>query len=414
MMKRLTGIFLALVLLCGSLSFAEEAEVQRTEKYWRTVHIEDRGYDIIAMKKRLVELGYYKSTNFSDTYEKKIAPYVQWFQFFNDIMPTGILSLSDLALLHSEEAKPYEKSSASLPPPSERPVLEPSPATSGPMPERDTDGFLAEKGEYYAEDDEKGEWLYLTDRLQIIINRCEDPSVPLVWFETEILCKEGEHFSAVENNPEKPGRTFRRPADIAQTHQFVLGFTDDFYGHRVYRKELIGTVIRNGKILGDKTYKKDLHYLPNLDVLAEFADGSLKAYRSTEYTAKEFIDMGAVNVFCFGPVLLQNGVLDQRVLDRRFETKSPRQALGMIEPGHYFLLTVQGRIKESAGVGLIWMAEHMQKRGVTEALNLDGGNTVALIFRGRMLNQLATWKKSSFVRSVSSLIGLGYSDYVVE
>jgi exopolysaccharide biosynthesis protein len=52
----------------------------------------------------------------------------------------------------------------------------------------------------------------------------------------------------------------------------------------------------------------------------------------------------------------------------------------------------------------------MKERGVTQALNLDGGNTMALIFRGRMLNKLATFKKKNFVRTVTSLIGIGHTE----
>lgn len=49
----------------------------------------------------------------------------------------------------------------------------------------------------------------------------------------------------------------------------------------------------------------------------------------------------------------------------------------------------------------------MQERGVTQALNLDGGNTMALVFRGKMLNKPAAYKHKKFVRTVTSLIGIG-------
>ena len=56
------------------------------------------------------------------------------------------------------------------------------------------------------------------------------------------------------------------------------------------------------------------------------------------------------------------------------------------------------------------VAEMMREKGVTQALNLDGGNTMALIFRGRMLNKLATYKRKNFVRTVTSLIGIGTTE----
>ncbi len=282
------------------------------------------------------------------------------------------------------------------------------------QPARDDEGFLEETGEYVYENDEEGRWAYFTDRLQIEITRYTDESVPLEWFETHIKLRDGEALTTVETNPDRPGKKFRYPFDIAADNHFVLGFTDDFYGHRLAQKEKVGVVIRNGAIVSRDTYRKQLHYLPNLDVLAQFPDRSLKAYRCADITADELLELGAVNVFCFGPALILDGEINPLVLEKWFETKSPRQALGMIEPGHYLLLTVQGRMKTSAGVGLIYMAEAMKERGVVEALNLDGGNTMALIFRGRMINRLATWKNKKFVRTVSSLIGVGYSEYEVE
>jgi len=44
---------------------------------------------------------------------------------------------------------------------------------------------------------------------------------------------------------------------------------------------------------------------------------------------------------------------------------------------------------------------------VTQALNLDGGNTMALVFMGEMLNKEAVYKNKKFVRTVTSLIGIG-------
>lgn len=279
------------------------------------------------------------------------------------------------------------------------------------IPPRDEAGYLIDNGEYVLEDAENGKWMYLTSTLQIVIDKRLDESIPLEWFETDIKMKDNERFLSVETNPQRPGTRFLYPFDIAARNDYVLGFTDDFYGHRINRKEKVGIVIRDGKIISEKTYQKQYHYLPNLDLLAQFPDGSLKAYGCKELTAQELVDMGAINVFCFGPMLIQNGELNPLVLEKWFETKSPRQALGMIEPGHYFLLTVMGRMKSSQGIGLIRMATMMHERGVVEALNLDGGNTMALVFRGKMLNRLATWKNNQFVRTVTSLIGVGVSQY---
>ena len=140
--------------------------------------------------------------------------------------------------------------------------------------------------------------------------------------------------------------------------------------------------------------------------MALFPDHSAEVYECNEITAEELLKKGAVNVFSFGPILLRNGEINE-IVYTYYRSIEPRHALGMIEPGHFLLLSFQGRTSESKGTTLQRVAETMKQRGVQEALNLDGGNTMALIFRGRMLNKLATYKRKQFVRTVTSLIGIG-------
>ena len=115
-------------------------------------------------------------------------------------------------------------------------------------------------------------------------------------------------------------------------------------------------------------------------------------------------------MFSFGPILIRDGEIDEKMYGSHYRSIEPRHALGMIEPGHYLLVSVQGRRKDSKGTMLQRVAEMMKERGVTQALNLDGGNTMALMFRGQMLNKEAVYQNRQFVRSVTSLIGIGYTE----
>ncbi len=369
-----------------------------------TLKLGDKGRAVKEIKLRLYELGYFRTDNLSQEFSEATVEALQAFQRQNGLEPTGVLTPEVRDALYGANAQPYVS-----PTPTPAPTPRPTPVVA--YPERDAEGYLAGEGEFVYENDEEGMWVYLTQNLQISIVRKTDSEIPLEWFETDIRLRGGERLMTVENNPERPGTRFKHPHVIAADNRFVLGFTDDFYGHRINRGEKVGIVIRDGSIISDKTYRKQLHNLPNLDMLAQFEDGSLKAYGCAEITAEELLNLGAVNVFCFGPVLIKDGEINPLVLEKWYETKSPRQALGMIEPGHYLLLSVQGRMKSSEGTGLIRMAQMMKERGVEEALNLDGGNTMALVFRGRMINKLATWQNKKFVRTVSSLIGVGLGDY---
>ena len=60
----------------------------------------------------------------------------------------------------------------------------------------------------------------------------------------------------------------------------------------------------------------------------------------------------------------------------------------------------------SDGVGLLWVAERMRDMGCVEALNLDGGNSIKLVFMGSLINSDQHYNKKND-RTVTSLITLG-------
>ena len=367
-----------------------------------TMTIGSKGKHVLEVKERLQKLGYLEQGSLTKKYNEKTAAAVTEFQRLNGLDETGEVDSETEEKLFSDEA-------VRKPKPTLEPLPTPGPITEAAWPERDPEGFLNEEGEFFYENDEAGQWAYLSRDLQIFIRRGEEPSIPLEWFETEVLTRNGEMFRTAITDPEHPGKKFRYPYDISRDEGFVLGFSDDFYATRMADKETVGIIIREGQIISDKTNSKTGHHLPNLDMMAQYPDGRLEVYECTEYTAQELLEKGAVNVFSFGPILLRDGEINP-LLYTYYRSIEPRHALGMIEPNHYLILSVQGRNKDSKGTMLQRVAEMMKERGVTQALNLDGGNTMALIFRGRMLNKLATFKKRNFVRTVTSLIGIGHTE----
>ena len=296
------------------------------------------------------------------------------------------------------------------PHPTRPPLVTEVPVPDPEMPERDEEGFLKDEGEFIYEDDDGGVWIYLNQTLQVVIRRYRDTSVPLIWFETDIRTRGEERFRTVMTNPDKPGKDYQLPYKIAKEAGFVLGFSDDFYAERMNKKQTVGIIIREGQIVNSKTNKKRNNKLPNLDMMIQYPDGRLEVCECWEHTAEELLEAGALNVFSFGPILIRDGVINEQMYTGYYKSTEPRHALGMIEPGHYLLLSVQGRRKDSKGTILQRVAEMMLERGVTQALNLDGGNTMALMFRGRMLNKEAVYQNRQFVRSVTSLIGIGTTE----
>ena len=235
------------------------------------------------------------------------------------------------------------------------------------------------------------------------IKRYSDPNAPLVWFETDIKVTGDERMQSLLT-----GKKYYSPVKIAQDNQAVLAFTDDFFGYRVRQKQAQGILVRNGEILSDKTKREGASGFPKLETLAYFTDGRMKCYNANDHTAQEYLDMGATDVLAFGPILVTNGELGEHMTDETYyHYREPRCALGMVEPNHYLLLVVKGRSDDSKGAYLSWLAERMLSLGAQEALNLDGGGTVALVFMGNLIN-----KKSKELRNVTSLLSFGSSELV--
>ena len=358
-----------------------------------------KGNHVYEVAKRLSELRYLKKASVSKKYTEKTAAAVRDFQHENGLAETGEVD-------EKTDERLFSGNAVKAPWPTMKPLATPAPVTEPDWPARDADGFPADGEEYCYENAGEGLWVYLSRNLQIIIRQRNDSSIPLEWFETEIRTRGGETFRTVMTDPEHPGKKFRYPYDIARDAGFVLGFSDDFYATRIDEKQTVGIIIREGRVISDQTNRKTGHHLPNLDMLAIYPDGRFEVYECNELTAEELLKKGAWNVFSFGPILIRDGVINDLVYTY-YRSTEPRQALGMIEPNHYFLLSVQGRMKSSKGTQLQRVAEIMKEHGVTQALNLDGGNTMALVFRGQMLNKKATFKKRTFIRTVTSLIGIG-------
>ena len=396
-MKRYLIVLLALLLCLSCAGAAEEAG---------TLSVGDKGKEVTEIKTRLKELRYITDSKLTSKYTEKTEKAVREFQRQNGLPETGKVDEATRAALFSDAAvkKPY---------PTLKPLNAPEPTPAPDWPERDPEGFLQEEGEYVYENDREGLWIYLSRTLQVIITARRDSSIPLEWFETEIRTRGNEAFYTVQTDPEHPGKKYRYPYAIAKEEGCVLAFSDDFFATRMEEKQTVGIIIRNGQIICGNTNQKRGHHLPNLDMMAQYPDGRLAVYRCNECTAEELLETGAVNVFSFGPILIRDGEIDELVY-QAYKSVEPRHALGMIEPGHYLLLSIQGRTKESRGTVLQRVAEMMKERGVQQALNLDGGNTMALVFRGRMLNKLAVFRKKKFVRTVTSIIGIGHTDQFPE
>ena len=304
--------------------------------------------------------------------------------------------------------------------------------TGGSVFQFDEKGFLVGDNpaeEYLLEDEENGFWQYASRDLAVTVTRTREKAKNKKTVEyciAEIHCTESSPMGSIMTEPYSrygsepaPGVRQEVPTVLLEAHPSVLAFSDDMYGLRLSpigrnrtKYDYHGVIIRDGAVLATKTRKspeegkRDRRPWPNLDAMAVYADGSMKTFVSGDKTAEEYLADGAVNVLAFGPWLISGGELNPALLNKDYYPASePRVAIGMVEPYHYIVIAASGRPKEKyQGVKLLWLAEALQARGCTEALNLDGGATVLMAFNNKVILK---GQNSKGFRNLGSLLAFG-------
>lgn len=191
------------------------------------------------------------------------------------------------------------------------------------------------------------------------------------------------------------GRNIKEETSVtAANNNAVLAVNGDFYGSRE-----TGYVIREGVLYRDKSGKgnEDLVVLKN---------GEFLIINEDDISAQELLDMGAWQVFSFGPALVTDGELaveEEEEVGRAMQS-NPRTAIGLIDDLHYVFVVADGRTTDNAGLTLRELAGFMKDLGAETAYNLDGGGSSTMIFRGELINNPTTGGRRTEERSVSDIV----------
>ena len=282
-------------------------------------------------------------------------------------------------------------------------------ADSAALPER----WPAQPGEQVYADEEAGVWAYRSDTLQVDICRYTARNRPLVWYEAHIRTLGDERLHVGRVTQGKAAGKNMDPERLASLLQCVVAINTDYYPYREHYRITPGIIIRDGQVIHDESDKGKSQTFPPLSQLALYADGRLAAHDRGTYSAQEYLEQGATDVLSFGPVLVSGGRL-RVIAGKGSRVKEPRSAIGMIEPGHYLAIVAEGRLNRSEGCTFQDMANLMYLRGVTEAMNLDGGNTSILLFMGQKLSRVGSLTSGKFTQSrgMQELLCAGWSSLV--
>ncbi len=188
-----------------------------------------------------------------------------------------------------------------------------------------------------------------------------------------------------------------KTSEIAQSANAVLAINGDFCGSRES-----GYVVRNGVVYRDVA-------AGGQEDLAIYEDGSFRILTEDSVAAADLETDGAVQVFSFGPALIQDGKIAVSEGEEvgKAKASNPRTAIGMVGDLHYVFVVSDGRTSESQGLSLSQLAKFMQGLGVKAAYNLDGGGSSTMYWKGEVVNHPTSSGRSIKERGVSDIVYIG-------
>lgn len=229
------------------------------------------------------------------------------------------------------------------------------------MPDTGESLFLEEGAKaVYFKDHKAGQWLYISPTERIEIQRRTKASPLLTYYIADIRLAPGTGMFVRSSNAKNPGRSDALPSVVAQREHVVYAQNGDFYSYRAMRKWTVGHIVRDGKILHKKSFSKFSNHLPNLATIAFYPDGNAEINEAWEKTAQQYVNDGARDVLAFGPILIRDGEIPD-LNQGAFTRLEPRSCIGMVEPGHFIGLLVEGRNNHSSGANMAICAKLLKE-----------------------------------------------------
>ena len=272
------------------------------------------------------------------------------------------------------------------------------PTVEGYVTQSQTTSYDEEVASEAPENAESTETSYSDENIQISIStvRYNDTDVYIA----DVKVSSAAYLKTALANDTFGRNVTQKTSGIASAHNAILAVNGDYYGANSQ-----GYVIKNGVIYRD-TARRSTAY----DDLVIYRDGSFGIINESEVTAQELLDNGVVNLFAFGPALIQNGriAISQNDEVGRAMANNPRTAIGIIDELHYVFVVSDGRTNESQGLSLYELAQVLQQYGCQTAYNLDGGGSSTMYFNGQVVNHPTTNGNRISERSVSDIVYIGY------
>lgn len=285
---------------------------------------------------------------------------------------------------------------------------EPTPAdsptpTASPTPAPDPDAQYYSDRETVEIDADAGRWVYKSPVLSVEIKRVSTKKPVLNYYVAEVRTRDPGLLQPFYAGDDHSGRVRAVPEKIATKNKCVIAVTSDFFNNPytsgTYRK---GIIIRDGALKSDRKGADTLAVLPN---------GGFCIYKPNEISADKLLAMGVKFAYSFGPGLVRDGKIMPDLSRHALHRRNPRTGVGMVSPGHYIFIVVDGREpRRSVGVSLDDFAQMFIDYGCTAAYNFDGGQSASMCFMGRQLNVMHVQDDGFVQRRMPDLFGIGTSE----
>lgn len=135
-----------------------------------------------------------------------------------------------------------------------------------------------------------------------------------------------------------------------------------------------GLVIADGKVVWNKIQMG----MPENGFVGFDQDNKLVV--ATSMTSKKALELGIRDGCCFGPALIMDGVVNDKVYNGAIHY-NPRTAIGQRADGAVIFLCIEGRIANSMGGTYRDIIDIMLRYGAVNACNLDGGSSTIMLYR---------------------------------
>ncbi len=260
-------------------------------------------------------------------------------------------------------------------------------------------------------DYDTGKWEYRTDTLSIQIDRRETTNSkgPVVYFVAHIRMRDVDSFRTTLSDADNKGDGLQKPWIVSRRAKAVLLVTGDNLVHM--DTEFKSILIRRGRVYQDDAGDPT-------DTMAMLPDMTMQTYPRRTTTASELLQDGVREAFSFGPTLVRDSEVLTDLDTGRLRIINPRTGIGMIEPGHFVAIVVDGRQADySVGMLLSEFAELFKAEGCTQAYNLDGGVSTCMIFMGEQVNHHGVRRVNknqddTYQRRIPDALIWGYSEQV--